>query len=677
MNASIHGMAQAHMHHLNRAPQPSIDVSVDAVEDATHPDIDACIARATDSLLAQQRGDGHWVFELEADATIPAEYVLLTHYLGEPEPVLEGRIAVYLRRVRLPGGGWPLHHAGVFNVSASVKAYFALKAIGDSPSASHMREAREAILAHGGAESANVFTRILLALFGALPWTAVPVIPVEIMYLPRRFPIHLARISYWGRTVLVPLLVLQALKPLARNPRNVRIDELFLRAPEEVGRPSRARHQSQVWFGMFATIDAMLRIAEPAFPWALRRRAIDRAVAFVRERLNGDSGLGAIFPAMANTVMMFDALGYARDHPDFVMARSAIDRLLIVERDEAYCQPCVSPVWDTALVCHALLEVGNRAAVDSAEKGLRWLKPRQVLDVRGDWAIQRPDVRPGGWAFQYENPHYPDLDDTAAVVLAMHRLAHLDGDSTDTFDEAIARGSEWVLGLQSRNGGWGAFDADNTREYLNNIPFADHGALLDPPTADVTARCVGMLAQLARAGDGKAIDRGLQFLRRQQRENGSWYGRWGMNYIYGTWSVLCALHAAKVSAEAPEPRRAVRWLLSIQNGDGGWGEEGSSYALDNDSHQPAPSTASQTAWAILGLMAAGEVGNPAVERGIAYLIETQQPDGFWKEPQFTATGFPRVFYLRYHGYPKFFPVWALARYRNLTQSPRVDLRYGL
>ena len=662
------------MHHPIRVLQPRIEVRVDAVEEALPSAIDACIARATDALLAQQREDGHWVFELEADATIPAEYVLLTHFLGEPEPVLERRIAAYLRRVRLPGGGWPLHHAGGFNMSASVKAYFALKAIGDLPSAPHMREAREAILAHGGAESANVFTRISLALFGALTWSAVPVTPVEIMFLPRRFPLNLSRISYWGRTVLVPLLVLQALKPLARNPRRVDIDELFLRPPREVRRPSRARHQSKVWFGMFATIDAVLRTVEPAVPRALRRRAIDRAVAFVHERLNGDSGLGAIFPAMANTVMMFDALGYARDHPDFVTARRAIDRLLIQERDEVYCQPCVSPVWDTALVCHALLEVGTVAAIDNAERGLRWLKSRQVLDVLGDWAIRRPGVRPGGWAFQYENPHYPDLDDTAAVVLAMHRLARLESKHTSDFDEAIERGNEWVLGLQSRNGGWGAFDADNNSDYLNNIPFADHGALLDPPTADVTARCVSMLAELARSSDERALERGLQFLREQQCQDGSWYGRWGMNYIYGTWSVLCALEAAKVSPESPECGRAVRWLLSIQNSDGGWGEGSGSYELEEKSHVSAASTASQTAWALLGLMAAGEVGNPAIERGITYLIETQHGDELWDEPHFTATGFPRVFYLRYHGYRKFFPLWALARYRTLTQSTRVDAR---
>jgi squalene-hopene/tetraprenyl-beta-curcumene cyclase len=638
--------------------------------------IETTITRARDALLAAQRDDGHWVFELEADATIPAEYVLLTHFLGEPEEVLEQRIAVYLRRTRQAGGGWPLYHDGAFNMSASVKAYFALKAIGDAPSAPHMREAREAIIANGGAETANVFTRILLALFGALSWSAVPVIPVEIMFLPKLAPFHLSRISYWGRTVLVPLLVLQALKPKARNPRNVNIDELFVRPPHSIGRPPRAKHQSKAWFAMFAMIDAMLRVAEPAFPKSIRRRAIDRAVAFVTERLNGESGLGAIFPAMANTVMMFDALGYSRDHAHVRTARVAIERLLIINEQEAYCQPCVSPIWDTALASHALLEADDAISRDSAVRGLRWLTSRQVLDVRGDWIMQRPNVRPGGWAFQYDNPHYPDLDDTAAVVLAMHRSAHLQEQHSDEFDEAIERAVEWTLGLQSANGGWGAFDADNTREYLNNIPFADHGALLDPPTEDVTARCVGMLAQLDRPEHAAAMERGLRFLRREQRPDGSWYGRWGMNYIYGTWSVMSGLYAAGVGPEAPEMRRAVAWLLSIQNADGGWGEDAGSYELEARSHVAGPSTASQTAWALLGLMAAGEAQHNAVARGIDYLMCTQGADGFWPEVHFTATGFPRVFYLRYHGYPKFFPLWALARYRRLAGT-RIRIDHGV
>jgi squalene-hopene/tetraprenyl-beta-curcumene cyclase len=651
--------------------------------------IDHAVEQATAALLALQRDDGHWVFELEADATIPAEYVLLMHHLGEPKTGIEPRIANYLRRVRIAGGGWPLHRDGPFNISASVKAYFALKAIGDAEDVPHMREAREAILAHGGAEHANVFTRILLALFGVLSWSTVPIIPVEIMYLPRLFPFHLSRISYWGRTVLVPLLVLQALKPRARNPRGVRIDELFVQSPATVGRPRRASHQSRGWFALFALIDVLLRIGEPLFPKKWRRRAIDKAVAFVTERLNGDSGLGAIFPAMANTVMMFDALGYPADHPDVVTARKAIDLLVIDGAVEAYCQPCVSPIWDTALASHALLEVGRPAARRAAARGLTWLKPKQVLDVTGDWIAQSPGVRPGGWPFQYDNPHYPDLDDTAAVVLAMHRSAQridLPGNGaddavieavSDEFDEAVSRGCEWVLGLQSRNGGWGAFDADNTREYLNNIPFADHGALLDPPTSDVTARVIGMLAQRGLPEDRAAIERGLRFLLREQAADGSWYGRWGMNYIYGTWSVLCGLRAAGIAHDAPEIRRAVTWLLAIQNEDGGWGEDAASYELEHRGHLPAPSTASQTAWALLALMAAGEVHHAALRRGVDYLVRTQGSDGFWDEPRFTATGFPRVFYLRYHGYSKFFPLWALARYRRYRRGEGREIRLGL
>ena len=638
-------------------------------------DLDTSITAATEALLAQQRDDGHFVFELEADATIPAEYVLLTHYLGESaDPVLERKIAAYLRRTQGAHGGWPLFHDGGFDMSASVKAYFALKMIGDSPEAEHMRRAREAILARGGAAHSNVFTRILLSLYGVMSWRSVPVMPVEIMLLPAWFPFHVTKISYWGRTVIVPLLVLQALKPKARNPRGVTIDELFVEPPQSVGPPTKAPHQNWFWFAFFRAVDALLRVAEPWMLQAPRQRAIARAVAFVTERLNGEDGLGAIFPAIANSVMMFAVLGYARGHPDRAIARASLDRLLVIKDDEAYCQPCVSPVWDTALACHALMETGDLQAVSQAAKGLDWLAPRQVLDVVGDWSFRRALVRPGGWAFQYANAHYPDLDDTAVVVMAMDRAraagAH--------YDEAIARGREWIIGLQSENGGWAAFDADNTHFYLDNIPFADHGALLDPPTEDVTARCLSMLAQLGETAEtSAAVARAVTYLRRTQHRQGSWYGRWGMNHIYGTWSVLCALNAAGVDHGAAEIRRAADWLVAIQNADGGWGEDGTSYRLDYRGHESAPSTPSQTAWALLGLMAAGEVEHPAVARGIDYLVRMQTNDGLWSEQRFTATGFPRVFYLRYHGYAKFFPLWALARYRNLTRANARRVAYGM
>ena len=656
------------------------------------PVVDRSIAAASHALLALQQRDGHWVFELEADATIPAEYVLLRHYLAEPiDAALEAKIAVYLRRIQGEHGGWPLFHDGAFDMSASVKAYFALKMVGDSIDAPHMVRAREAIRSRGGASRSNVFTRLMLALFGFIPWRAVPVMPVEIMLLPKWFPFHLDKISYWSRTVIVPLLVLQALKPKARNPKGITIEELFIEPPRTIGPAPKAPQQKASWFWLFRGVDAVLRAIEPLFPERWRRRAIERALAWVTERLNGEDGLGAIFPAMANSVMMFDVLGYPEHHPQRVTARKSIEKLLVVHAGEAYCQPCVSPIWDTGLACHTLLEVGGDRAVASACKGLEWLTPRQILDVKGDWIARRPNIRPGGWAFQYANAHYPDVDDTAVVAMAMDRAQGVAVRGVDTqglsaqgldvqsdFRAAIARAREWIVGMQSENGAWGAFDADNAYEYLNNIPFADHGALLDPPTEDVTARCVSMLAQFGETAEKSAVvARAVDYLRRTQMEEGSWYGRWGMNYIYGTWSVLCALNAAGVDHAAPELRKAVGWLVRIQNSDGGWGEDGTSYKLDYRGHERASSTPSQTAWALLGLMAAGELDHPAVQRGIDYLSRTQGDDGFWNEARYTATGFPRVFYLRYHGYPKFFPLWALARYRNLKRANARAVAFGM
>jgi len=645
------------------APEPPADV------------LQARIDRAAKALLARQRADGHWVFELEADATIPAEYVLLRHYLGEPDDLeLERKIGVYLRRIQADHGGWPLFEGGAFDISASVKAYFALKMIGDAPEAPHMARAREAIRAHGGAQASNVLTRFLLALYGETPWSDLPAMPVELMVAPRWFPIHLSKISYWARTTIVPMLVLQALKPRARNPRGVRIGELYAQV-KPARRVSQAADTSLAWTVGFRLLDMVLKLIEPVWPKGLRARAKAKAVAFVAERLNGVDGLGAIYPAMANTVMMFDALGYPPDHPQRQLARTAVERLLVIREDEAYCQPCVSPIWDTALAAHAMLECGGETAEAAADRALDWLLPRQVLDVAGDWAEQRPQVRPGGWAFQYNNAHYPDLDDTAVVAMAMDRARRRSG--SPKYDAAIARGAEWVEGLQSRGGGWAAFDADNTCYYLNNIPFADHGALLDPPTDDVTARCVSLLAQL---GEGEATPRlkaAIRELERTQRPEGCWFGRWGVNYVYGTWSALCALNAAGLDVSHPMVRKAADWLKRVQNPDGGWGEDCDSYRLDYDGHRPFRSTASQTAWALLGLMAAGLVDDPAVKRGVDYLLRTEDAEGFWPETSYTGGGFPRVFYLRYHGYAKFFPLWALARYRNLVRANSAQVRFGM
>lgn len=652
------------------APHPAAGEPVSAAT------LDAMVGRAAQALKEMQREDGHWVFELEADATIPAEYVLLRHHLAEPEDLeLERRIGNYLRRIQGDHGGWPLFHGGAFDISATVKAYFCLKMIGDSPDAPHMARAREALLARGGAGAANVFTRILLAMYGEISWSRVPSMPVEMVLLPRWFPIHLSKMAYWARTVIVPLLVLQAKKARARNPRGIHIPELFL--PRDRMRLRRAKtHRKPGWALFFNSLDLGLKAAEPLWPRGSRQRAIDWCVNFVRERLNGEDGLGAIYPAMANSVMMYDVLGYPEDHPDRAIARASVEKLLIVGEDEAYCQPCVSPVWDTALTCHALMEAGELDHAEAVEKGLAWLKPLQELEVRGDWAEIRPDVRPGGWAFQYRNAHYPDLDDTAVVVMAMDR-ARRRLDPGEDFDEAIARGAEWTIGLQSRNGGWGAFDADNSYHYLNNVPFADHGALLDPPTVDVSARCVAMLAQLGETEANPRMRAALDYIVREQEADGSWFGRWGVNYIYGTWSALCGLNAAGWTSEHPTVWRGAQWLLRIQNEDGGWGEDCESYKLDYRGYEKAPSNPCQTAWALLGLMAAGHVDDPAVARGVAYLKSQQDETGLWNQEAYTGGGFPRVFYLRYHGYARFFPLWAVARYRNLRKGNATQPSWGL
>jgi squalene-hopene/tetraprenyl-beta-curcumene cyclase len=627
------------------------------------------IAEARAGLKSWQRPDGHWVFELEADATIPAEYVLLEHFLGEIDQALDDKIAAYLRAGQAEHGGWPLYAGGDLDISATVKAYFALKLIGDDPEAPHMTRARAALLARGGAVRCNVFTRITLALFGQVPWRAVPVMPVEIMLLPRWFPFHIDKVSYWSRTVIVPLLILMALKPRARNPRGVGIEELFVTAPE-AERDYISDSTGSGWKRFFLAVDGVLRLAEPHFPKRARRRALERALAFVTERLNGEDGLGAIFPAMVNAVMALDALGYPEDDPDLAIAKQALRKLLIDKGDFAYCQPCLSPLWDTALACHALMEASAPGTEAAVRRGLDWIAERQVLDAIGDWARARPNVRPGGWPFEYRNDHYPDVDDTAAILCALHRAG------PERYRDAIARGVEWVLGLQSRNGGWGSFDADNTHHYLNNIPFADHGALLDPPTADLTARCVSALSQIGYSREHPALAKALAYLRREQEPDGSWFGRWGTNYIYGTWSVLSALNAAGEDMTQPYVQKAVAWLKSRQQADGGWGESCGSYWPERKDEAVA-STPSQTAWALLGLMAAGEIESDPAARGVAFLRAAPRRDGKWDEELYNAVGFPRVFYLHYHGYSAYFPLWALARYQNLMSKNDRRVAWGM
>ena len=625
----------------------------------TDSPLDRAVLEARDALLARQVPSGYWLFELEADCTIPAEYIMMMHFLDEIDSLLEAKLCRHLRAAQDEHGGWPLYHGGDFNISCSVKAYYALKLAGDDADAPHMARARAAILARGGGAAVNVFTRIALALFGQLPWRGVPYIPVEIMLLPRWFPFHLDKVAYWSRTVMVPLFILCTRKPVAKNPRNVHIRELFTIPPEE----ERDYFRRKGFLAkLFLMADHLGRLMDPFIPARMRETATRRAETWMLERLNGEDGLGAIFPAMVNALEAMTILGYAADDPRRVTAKRALQNLLVIGASSAYCQPCVSPIWDTALATLAMQETGDPSSSDAAIRALDWLQTRQLQGEPADWQVKRPGLAGGGWAFQFANSYYPDLDDTAVVVWAMHQAR-----DSARYAESVRRALDWLVGMQSKDGGFAAFDADNTSYYLNMIPFADHGALLDPPTSDVTARVVTVLARIGRPQDQQALDRAIAYLRLQQEPDGSWFGRWGTNYIYGTWSVLMAFAQAHIGPDDPAVRRAAEWLKLRQNTDGGWGESNDTYAKGSGAPGKFRSTAYQTAWALLGLFAAGEVRSEAVRRGAEVLMRTQQADGLWSDSSFTAPGFPRVFYLKYHGYSAYFPLWALAAYRTLTR----------
>ena len=625
--------------------------------------LNKAISRAQDKLLSLQDKDGYWVFELEADCTIPSEYILLMHYLGEIDEPLQAKMANYLRSRQSEDGSYPLFTGGPGDISCSVKVYYALKLAGDSPDAAHMTRLRTYILSKGGAAKANVFTRIALATFEQLPWRGVPYIPVEIMLFPKWFPFHLDKVAYWSRTVMVPLFILCTLKATAKNPNNVSILELFVTHPDKEMHyfPERT-FLNKVFLGL----DFLGRATRPLIPKKSHELAIEKAKDWIIERLNGEDGLGGIAPAMMAAYQALLLLGMPKDHELIITARKAIDKLLVINEHDAYCQPCLSPVWDTALASLALQEADkardpvNRGYNSALTRAYDWLKSKQLSDEPGDWRISKPDLAGGGWAFQFENPYYPDVDDTAVVGFAMAESG------LPNLDESIHRATRWIVGMQSENGGYGAFDVDNTYYYLDEIPFADHGALLDPPTSDVSARCAMLMARVAKnhAEYLPALERTIEYVRSEQEENGSWFGRWGTNYIYGTWSVLLGLEQTPLPKNDPMYTKAVQWLKSVQREDGGWGEDNYSYHDKRVGGSYRFSTAFQTAWAVLGLMAAGEANSPEVKAGIDFILHNQQADGVWNDKCFTAPGFPKVFYLKYHGYDKFFPLWALARYRN-------------
>ena len=624
--------------------------------------LDKAISQAQSALLELQDSQGYWVFELEADCTIPSEYIMMMHYLDDIDDNLQAKIAVYLRSRQNEDGSYPLYTGGLGEISCSVKVYYALKMAGDDIHAPHMTKLREWILSQGGAAKANVFTRITLAIFEQLPWRGVPYIPVEIMLLPKWFPFHIDKVSYWSRTVMIPLFILYTLKATAKNPHKVNVLELFVTHPDEEQHyfPERTLLNK-----VFLGLDRLGHITRPLIPKKAHELAIQKAHDWFVERMNGEDGLGAIFPAMLYSYEALLLLGYDKNHELVVTARKAIDKLLVINENDAYCQPCLSPVWDTGLSILALQEVQKstptKTISDSLANAYTWLKSKQLLDEPGDWQISRPNVKGGGWAFQFNNPHYPDVDDTAVVAFAM-----TEAENAAELNDSVHQATRWIAEMQSKNGGYGAFDVDNTYYYLNEIPFADHGALLDPPTSDVSARCAMLMGKVAKNHPeyAQALERTIDYLRTEQEPDGSWFGRWGTNYVYGTWSVLLALEQTNLPKTDDLFTKAATWLKSVQRADGGWGEDNYSYHDTNFSAKYHFGTAFQTAWAVLALCAAGEAHSAETKAGIDFILRTQKADGVWNDKCFTAPGFPKVFYLKYHGYDKFFPLWALARYRN-------------
>lgn len=626
-------------------------------------DVLQALHRGLEGLLAQQRSDGHWVGELQGDTILESEFILLLAILGHRNDSRIPLLANYLLAQQQEDGGWSNYPGGPSEVSTSVKAYFALKIAGHSADAPSMRRAKDTIRRLGGAEASNSFTRFYLAMLGQVPYVACPTVPAELILLPRWFPINIYAMSSWSRTIFVPLSVVDAFKPVTRLPEELHIRELFLEAPETPRWPARPTKALMSWTNFFLGVDWVLKKLERyrLLPW--RKRAVERAVGWMRERFKDSDGLGAIFPPMIYTCLVLKCLGVPESDPEFRWALKQLDDLQIFEGDTLRLQPCVSPVWDTALSVIAAVDAGERGNSTHLDRAVNWLLQREVRRA-GDWSVTVPGVEPGGWAFEYANAFYPDTDDTSMVLIALARTGrHV----SPTAQAAVHRAVQWLVAMQNSDGGWAAFDRNIDNEILTRVPFADHNAMLDPSCPDITARVLEALSHYGfRVGQGN-VDRAIAFIAQRQEANGSWFGRWGVNYIYGTWQVLVGLKAIGYDMTLPMVRRAVRWLKEVQNPDGGWGESCRSYDDPSQAGQ-GESTASQTAWALLGLLAAGEQQSPEVQAGINYLLATQLSDGTWDEEPFTGTGFPRVFYLKYHMYAHYFPLMALGRYIQASQS---------
>ncbi|HMF35535.1 MAG TPA: squalene--hopene cyclase [Isosphaeraceae bacterium] len=624
-------------------------------------DVEAAQDRTRTWLLSRQKADGHWVGELEGDTILESEYLLLLAFLGRASAPVCEPCARYILDHQLPEGGWSIYPGGPAEVSASVKAYFALKLVGYSPDDPALVRARKAILELGGANACNSFTRFYLALLGQIGYDECPCVPPELVLIPSRLNFSLSAMSAWTRTIVVPLSVMSHFKPVRMIEPERGIGELFL-----AGQGTRPRRSEGFfsWSSFFLGVDRVLKWSDRWVPAAWRRPAIKAAHRWMLEHFENTDGLGAIFPPMIYTIVALHCLGYDPDSPAVLWAWRQLDDLRIEEGDRARMQPCLSPVWDTAIATIAVSDCRQPDDESAVARAVAWLLEKEVRNP-GDWQTRRPGVEPSGWHFQYRNEFYPDIDDTAMVLMALLRSPEAD----DTpVQEAVSRGTNWLLSMQNRDGGWAAFDVDIDNQVLTKVPFADHNAMLDPSCADITARIIELLGTLGYHVDHPAIARGLEYLWKTQEPQGCWYGRWGVNYIYGTWQVLQGLKAIGYPMNHHALVEAADWLESVQQPCGGWGETCRSYDEPELMGTGSPS-ASQTAWATLGLIAAGRASSEAASRGIQYLLETQSPDGSWAEASFTGTGFPRVFYLKYHLYRVYFPLMAISRYRQAMARP--------
>jgi squalene-hopene/tetraprenyl-beta-curcumene cyclase len=619
------------------------------------------VERGAQHLLSLQAADGFWMGELEADTTLESDYIYYLHVLGKAEPARISKLSNYVRQRQLNDGGWAIYVDGPSELNATVKAYFALKLAGDSLEAPHMLRAKERAHALGGLEATNSYTRFYLALVGAVGWELVPAVPPELMLFPNWFTINIYEMSSWTRGIVIPLAILYSLKPRWTLAVDVNVDELFLTSSHHA-KAFEWDQQFFTWRNVFLAVDRVYKVYD-RLPWKpLRGRAVKHARTWLLEHLENSEGLAAIYPAMMNAILALVAMGHSPEDPITAREIAELGRFEIEEKDAIRLQPCMSPVWDTAIAIVSLAEAGVSPDDPAMVRAAGWLLDRQIFS-KGDWQVKNRDTEPGGWAFEFRNDWYPDVDDTAFVLMALQRVNYPDRERMRT---AMRKGMAWLLSMQNHDGGWGAFDRDNDKWFLTKIPFADHNAMIDPATADVTARVMECLGRNGWTGDNPVLQRAEKFLKRDQAADGSWYGRWGVNFVYGTGGVLRALEAAGLVAR-DYVSRAADWLRSVQNPDGGYGESIASYD-DESQKAKGVSTPSQTAWGLIGLLAAGEQGSPSSTRAVEYLLTHQNADGSWDEAQFTGTGFPRVFYLKYHLYRNSFPLYALGRQKNLQEG---------